>query len=401
MSRANREVLTELNVLHANALRRMPWIQAGVVLALVFVVYIPARTWPVAAWAVLSLAVEFGRAGYAQFVLRGAERVDPTRVHRRFVALAALSGAVMGAGAALILPRLPVLDQALIGIFVFAMPAGGVAVSQSSRYIVAAYSVTILLPPAAVWILLHPGQFLSVGLGTVIYWILMILVAADGERLLLRSVLIRHQRDRLVQDLEAKNAEVQQAVARAEAAALARARVLAAASHDLRQPLHALSVYGAVLTAQPAPEVLGEVGTHIVDIVRSLGSVLNGLLDLSRFSSGYYVPERTACALDRIVAAVCVESAASARAKQLVLVQDCQPVLVQSDAVALTRIARNLIDNAIKYTDHGSVRVATGARVIDGRERAFLAVADTGRGIAPEEPGADLRGVLPAGQSGA
>ena len=381
----DREVLTELNALHARALQRMPWVQAVVMLALGFVVWSPALARVFIVWTALTLAIEGIRARYASYVQQHGEALDPRRAHRRFIALAALAGLFMSSGVALVLPQVPILDQALLGIFVFAIPAAGVAVSQSSRYIVAAYTFTMVAPASLVWIRIHPTQLVTVGVGAFIFWILMILVAADGDRLLLRSVLIRHERDRLVQDLELKNAEVQVAVAKAEAAASARARVLAAASHDLRQPLHALSVYSAVLAANPEPAVLSEVGSHIVEMVRSLGSVLNGLLDLSRLSSGYYTPELQTVALDQVLAPVCSEFVAAAASKGLELQVDLQPALVRSDPVAVGRIARNLIDNAIKYTAHGSIRVSTRVQHGDGPPRALLDVTDTGKGIGASE----------------
>ena len=71
----------------------------------------------------------------------------------------------------------------------------------------------------------------------ILYTGVLVLVAADNESLVLRSIMIRHERDRVVKDLEQRNADVRDAMARAEQSAQARARVLAAASHDLRQPL--------------------------------------------------------------------------------------------------------------------------------------------------------------------
>ena len=382
---SEREVLTELNGLHARALQRMPIILAAAMISMGLFMFTPALAWPFTLWAVLVVAVETVRALYATAVLRRSEARDPRAVHHSMVALAGLAGATVGIGAAYFIPELSLLAQAQLGIFLFVMPAAGVTVSQSSRYIVAAYSSTLLLPATLVWMRIHPSLFWSVAIASPIFCLLMILLAADGDKLLRRSVLIRHERDRLVQDLERKNAEVQVAVAKAEAAALARARVLAAASHDLRQPLHALSVYSAVLTAQPEPAVLAEVGGHIVEMVRSLGSVLNGLLDLSRLSSGYYVPERQPVALELVLAPVCSEFVAAARAKGLELQLDLQPAAVQSDPVALTRIARNLIDNAIKYTEHGTVGVTTRIESAADGQLALLSVTDTGKGIAVED----------------
>jgi signal transduction histidine kinase len=153
-------------------------------------------------------------------------------------------------------------------------------VSQSSRNILAAYAMCMLLPSAATWGVVYPTQAIGVGALTILYCMVIILVAADGEKLLLRSVTIRHQRDQLVRDLEQRNSDVRVAMGEAEQSAKARARVLAAASHDLRQPLHALSVYSAVLASKPAPDLLNEVSVNIDQIVRALGNLLNGLLDL-------------------------------------------------------------------------------------------------------------------------
>ena len=383
--RAEREVLTELNALHAQALQRLPVIMAVVMTSIRLLVFKRQLAWPFTVWAVLVVGVEGVRALYATAVLRRPDAPDPRHVHQRMVVMAGLAGATVGLGAAWFIPSLSLLGQAQLCIILFVIPTAGVTVSQSSPYIVAAYTVTLLLPATLTWIHVHPSLFWSTAIGPPVFSLLMIMLAADGDRLLRRSVLIRHERDRLVQDLEQKNAEVQVAVAKAEAAALARARVLAAASHDLRQPLHALSVYSAVLTAQPEPEVLAEVGGHIVDMVRSLGSVLNGLLDLSRLSSGHYVPECQPLALERILAPVCAEFLAVARAKGLELDIDLQPATVRSDPVAMTRIARNLLDNAIKYTERGHVRVTTRTAAGTDGPVALLVVTDTGRGINIED----------------
>jgi two-component system, sensor histidine kinase len=380
-----RELLIELIALHAGALLRMPWVQTVLVAGVGLFIYAYIKLWVFLGWAALTIGVEALRAGYAVSVLRRGYAIDPKRVHAAFVGLAAISGASVGFGSILFLPRLPILHQALFGAILFAIPSAGVAVSQSSRYILAAYALTMLLPACAIWGVLHPSQAVGLGILTILYCAVVILVAADGEKLLLRSVIIRHQRDRLVRDLEQRNADVQLARAKAEQSAQARARVLAAASHDLRQPLHALSVYSAVLAANPAPEVLGEVSQNVDQIVRSLGNLLNGLLDLSRLSGGHYVPEHQNLALEILIGDVCTEFLQTAAHKGLSLKQELSPVRVLGDAVAIGRIARNLIDNAIKYTDQGEIRVSVSYEDFDRVPSAVLSVIDTGRGIPVSE----------------
>ena len=391
-SAPDREVLIELLGLHAQAMRRMPWVQTWIVVGLGLFIFVHVNHWLFLGWGLLTIGIELGRSRFAAGVLRRDLSVDPYRTHRQFVALAAVAGAGIAIGAVLFLPKIPIWDQALFGATLLAIPSAGVAVSQSSRYIVAAYSTAILGPGGAVWCLLYPSQALGGAALIALMLTVLILVAADGEKLLRRSVNIRHERDRLVLDLEQRNAdvriamtEVQSAMAQAEQSAQARARVLAAASHDLRQPLHALSVYSAVLASKPAPELLNEVSGNIDQIVRSLGNLLNGLLDLSRLSSGYYVPEHEAVDLATVVAGVCAEFQHAAAQKSLTLLQDLQPTRVLGDPVAIGRIARNLLDNAIKYTDQGTLRVTLHTEQSSAEPKAVLTVADTGKGIPASE----------------
>ena len=377
----DREILIELLGLHARALLRMPWVEAVLVgaMALFMYPYIPADLY--LSWGVLTIGVEAGRAWYARGVLRRASTIDPRRTHQIFMLLAIAAGGAVGLGAILFMQRLPLLDQALLGCILFAMPAAGVVVSQSSRYIVGAYAFSMLIPGSATWMTLHPTQAIALGGLTALYCVVIILAAADCDRLLLRSVMIRNERDRLVRDLEQRNAQVRTAMRAAEQSAQARARVLAAASHDLRQPLHALSVYTAVLAANPAPEALREVATNIDQIVRSLGSLLHGLLDLSRLSAGHYTLERRIVALDKVIGAVCAEFQRGAAAQGLELRVNIEAAQTLGDPLAIARVARNLLDNALKYTEHGSVTVTVKLDTTVPERPAVLTVEDTGKGI--------------------
>jgi signal transduction histidine kinase/ActR/RegA family two-component response regulator len=373
----SREILLELVTLHARVLQRMPVVQLLLIAVLAMTLAGQVSPALFLGWAGLTLTIEIGRAVYATRLLRPEAVFDPSREHRRMVAIALLAGAGDGMSGVLFLPVLSLENQALLGIVLFAIPAAGVAVSMSSRYIAGAFSVSVIAPACVTWGLIHASQLVTaVGSGA-IYCSLLIIVAIESERLLLRSVMIRHERDRVVRDLERRNADVREAVERAEQAAHSRTRVLASASHDLRQPLHALSVYSAILAADPSPQTLREVGQNIDQIVRSLGQLLHGLLDLSRLAVSHYVAEREPFPMDQLLADVCAEHASAAQAKGLVLHHALSPLVIRGDAMAVARIARNLIDNAIKYTDEGAVRVELRR---DAGE-ALLSVKDTGRGI--------------------
>jgi two-component system, sensor histidine kinase len=377
------EASLELVKLHANMLKRMPAIQAFLILSFWLLISSSISGKQFLAWGVLSFSVECIRAYYGARALRITSGSLASAEHRRFTLLATLAGAAISISAILFLPVITVDQRAAVGFLLTGIPAAGVAVSQASRYIIGGYSLGILVPSSLAWGQVYPDQAYGIFGLAVVYSIVLMAVAADNEKMVFRSIAIRHERDRVVLELEKSNAEVREAMAKAEQAAQARARVLAAASHDLRQPLQALSVYSAILAANPTPQTLTEVGHDIDQIVRSLGSLLGGLLDLSRLSTDHYVPEKQVCSFEKIVNGVCNELQAMASDKGLNLIRDLMPVTLRTDSVALGRIARNLIENAIKYTDVGEITIQT--RTTNGQ--AILTISDTGKGIAQSEHG--------------
>ena len=375
------ELRREFVELHARVTLRIPLAQALLVGGSAFVLLPQVPLAEFALWALAVLCMEGARAAHAWHVLRRLSRLDLRKALRQQAALAFLAGAEAGVMLPLFKPDLSALNQTFLTFILVALPAIGVAVSISSRLIAGTYAAAILVPTSTAWAVLHPEHLLASTVMTVAYMLALLFAANENEKLLTRSVAIRRERDEMVRHLERSNEEVKAAVTRAEAAALARTRVLAAASHDLRQPLHALSVYSAILAASPTPATLDEVATHIDQLVRSLGALLHGLLDLSQLSSGHYVPVRQRFALDALIASVCAEFEAAAAAKGLYFTRELRPVTLESDPTAVLRIARNLIDNAIKYTERGGLRV----RLRHDGLCAILVVEDSGRGIAPAE----------------
>ncbi|MHB1950716.1 MAG: ATP-binding response regulator [Acidiferrobacteraceae bacterium] len=376
-----RELVNELLTLHARILLRMPAFQVLLIGAMGWIALPDISGSLFAIWATFALAAEVLRSGTAHWALRRLPVSAPQRMYRGFVALDALSGLSIGSAAVLFLPHAPLLSQMLIEIVLFAVAAAGTAVAVSSAFMLAAYSSMVLVGASGTWVFLHPSLTSLVIVLTLAYWIFLVAVARDSERLLLRSIRIRHERDQALQSLERSDAELRAAHERIERAMQARNRVMAAASHDLRQPLQTLSIYSAVLSAHPQPQTMSVVGKNIENIVRDLGEILDELLDLSSLASGSYRIQQTVFALDEVIAGVCTELALTAGRKGLALTTHLAPVQMQGDSRAASRIARNLIDNAIKYTASGCVRVS-----VDMNEgHAILAVEDTGRGIPGSE----------------
>ena len=167
----------------------------------------------------------------------------------------------------------------------------------------------------------------------------------------------------------------------AERANFAKSRFFAAASHDLRQPLHALSLFVAALktrSQQPETQTLID---NIEASTAAMELLFNSLLDISRLDAGTIEAHPEHFSLRQLLGEIDKQFSALAAEKQLRLrFRPCDATLY-SDPLLIERILANLIANAIRYTDDGGILVACRRR---GR-MVRLSVIDTGRGIPPDQ----------------
>jgi signal transduction histidine kinase/ActR/RegA family two-component response regulator len=167
----------------------------------------------------------------------------------------------------------------------------------------------------------------------------------------------------------------------AESANLAKSRFLAAASHDLRQPVHALSLFVGALRGVAIPPAARPLIDQIEASITALDSLFGALLNISRLDAGVVAAERRPFAIQSALDSVCREYAHEARAKGIQLEwMDCAAI-VDSDPVLVERILRNLVSNAVRYTERGRILVGCRQR----RHAIALQVWDTGVGIPSDE----------------
>ena len=181
--------------------------------------------------------------------------------------------------------------------------------------------------------------------------------------------------------LEAQ-AQLKRARESADSANLAKSRFLATASHDLRQPLQTLALLNGAMRHAVSDPSLTDVLQQQEQAIDAMARLLNALLDISKLESGAIKPEVTDFTVAAIFAEMRAEFAQLAAQKGLELkVESCEDA-VQSDASLVSQVLRNLISNAIKYTQQGWVLL----RCLHGQAGIRLEVLDTGIGI----PQADL-----------
>jgi len=178
--------------------------------------------------------------------------------------------------------------------------------------------------------------------------------------------------------LERKIAERTEQLA---AANRAKTRFLAAASHDLRQPVHALGLYVAQLHDTASPEERERLHGKIEASTAGVSELLEALLDISKLDAGTVTPQPGEFAVQAVLNRLESSFSIAAQAKGLRLQVRPSPVRVATDPVLLERILINLTANAVRYTTAGGVLV--GCRKRAGKVR--IEVWDTGIGIATDE----------------
>ncbi|WP_246174018.1 ATP-binding response regulator [Paraburkholderia hayleyella] len=167
----------------------------------------------------------------------------------------------------------------------------------------------------------------------------------------------------------------------AERSDLEKSRFLAAASHDLRQPVHAMSLFLGLLALEKLSSRSRYLVENITRATSAMGHLFDALLNISRLDAGVINPRIEAFALDGLLDQIRSEYTPQAQQKGLSLHVRPSHAVVRSDPMLLDRILRNLVSNAIVHTVRG--RVLLGCRIRG--ERLEIQVWDTGPGIPARE----------------
>ncbi len=199
-------------------------------------------------------------------------------------------------------------------------------------------------------------------------WLDVHVSAMGGNRI---AAVFRDVTDRHKAEVELRAAKIA-----AERADSAKSRFLAATSHDLRQPLSALSLYVGALASKRTP-VDDEIVENMKICVVSLSEMLDNLLDLSRLDAGVVKPDVNDFRLDDLLVKIMSSQAPGANLKGLALRLASCGLVVRTDPVLLQCIIENFVSNAVRYTRRGGILI--GCRRAQGRH--WVEVWDTGIGI--------------------
>lgn len=373
---AVREVQLDLLLQKTGAIRLLSPIPFATPLALLF--YVRWASGAALAWAGLfalaSIACYLRRRRLeARRPIRGA---DVAPVLRGRTADILLLGSLWGLAPWMLAPHGELAYLLLTAIFVVAAIALGAMIVATHRQTVAAFSV-----PAGLGLITACAFF-----GGLVGWVLaactalFLAMALDWiyqqADLLEQSLAVRFEKEDLARRLE-------QQVALVENANREKTRFLAAASHDLRQPLHAISLFASALERAPLAAPEAQTLAHLSQSVQALGQSMDAMLDVSRLDAGAVQPVITATSVHALFTSVQNTFAGRAEEKGLQLrLRAPGDLVAATDALLLERLLANLVDNAIKYTHAGGVLVAARTGAVAGRPGCLrFDVVDTGIGI--------------------
>ncbi len=207
------------------------------------------------------------------------------------------------------------------------------------------------------------------------------LLARNYRQALQRVIDLKIHADELLVQLRAEKLAAEEARRAAEVANRAKTQFFSAASHDLRQPLHAMGLFAEALRSKAQNDEVAHLVNSINASVDALESLFSELLDITRIDTGGVSVNPQSFEFDDILRKLRLHFEPTAFEKGLALRLRGGKHVVHADPLLVERVLRNLVSNAIRYTVDGTVLVAARRR----GEHIVLQVWDTGLGIAADE----------------
>lgn len=302
---------------------------------------------------------------------------------RRWFSRVVWSSMAAGSAHALFLAVFPYLSdthRSLLTLLYLSLATAAVSSSAGHPRLFMTYTLPFVVPLALAWVFV-PGQAYGMATGIGVGLLVLLFAYSMGHgyigtawKLFDESCRIRFREREL-------NQRLNNALDDARHAVQAKTRFLAAASHDLRQPLHVISLVTSTLKLRQLDTQSAEMVALLDRVSGSLNTQLNSLLDMSKLDAGLIQPQNQHIQVAAFLRQCFDTMAPSAHAKGLdpLLRIDTQ-ASIYTDPALLQRMVNNVCQNAVKYTQQG--RVVLAAR--DHGKRVVISVSDTGCGIPTE-----------------
>ncbi len=355
----------------AGNVQRVPLAIAFLVFVIASLCYTADNKWLILLWAIVVISMQYVRYLVLPALVSNKQLSSSTRLFQATM-LSLINGLIF-ASAIFFFGDLDDVSKSVFTIVFLGLAQASVTTAVGYRPIIIVFVGPFLVALVSAWLFtsFEISRWIPPAMSILIclYAVILLSMAGDIYDSFLRAHQIQFQlRDALESEKEANSAKT---------------RFLAAASHDLRQPLHTLSLYSAALMQRPLDNKSAEIATSMNEALTDMSRELDSLLDMSKLDAGIVQLDNDnfecADSVRRIVnsySTICHE-------KGITLACDfqIQPTMY-SDRILFERVVRNLMDNAVKYTESGRITATIAAHE---KDRFQLILEDTGIGISASD----------------
>ncbi|PHS25407.1 MAG: hypothetical protein COA83_05650 [Methylophaga sp.] len=362
----------------AKILYKQSLILFGTILLLIFIVMFFFRGHQhynlLIIWAFVVFILTMARVVLVKAFHRQLSIDNPRRWLNAFAGSAFLSGVTWGVMLVNVLQPSLNSEILVISFILTGMVAGSLVPLSCYIPAFAAFAIPTLVP-FSLYLLAQPDQATNLsGMLVILYLVALMGFAVMVNRNIIDSIQLRFANVDLLNDLQ-----IQKELA--EKANIDKSRFLAATSHDLRQPLHALDLYLGALQLQLEKPSDTELLDKASASSQALSELLNALMDISKLDSGAVQINAKIFSLTQLLSTICSEYEQQAKEKSITIEVQLDEVTVNTDPVLLGRMLRNLIVNAVTHNKNCMLKVSTSL----DNGNVQIDIKDSGQGIAVAE----------------
>lgn len=261
-------------------------------------------------------------------------------------------------------------ESVFLNIIVFGLTAGSTGIGSYWFAYFLIYNFSVFSIYIAAYLIGLPDPYYLLAISLCLFLIFMIQIAIVFHRGNVQNIWLSIRNEKLAQNLEKKKDQ-------AEDFAESRTRFLASASHDLRQPLQALSFFLSALEPNLNNNKSKEIFAKVESCTSGVNELLDSILDISKLDADTLTFDKQPCDIDDILQHLDQQFSHAAEQKGLQFICQSENIYVHCDAVLVQRVLSNLISNAINNTAQGQIGISLSEN--DGK--LLIHVSDTGTGI--------------------
>jgi signal transduction histidine kinase len=326
-------------------------------------------------WALILHSTQLVRfLGTRRYLASAPEQRDVLHAGTWFCNLLFINGVAWGLAPWLFFPHGNLPMTTLLMVVLLGMSSGAIASLAPYRRAIFSFTVPILLGLATALLWQRDVTLAFLAFCTLAYMWVTLRFGLQQHNLLTESMRTRYEKEDLAQRLAEQ-------VRLVERASLEKTRFFASASHDLRQPLHSLGLFGAALLSRLKTTPDEPIARNLMHCVDALETSFSSMLDVSKLDAGVVQPNPAPMSVADMFRNLDTSFARQAEAQGLALRFKPGQKWLHCDAPLLERLVGNLIHNALKFTENGGVVVLARSRA-DG---VSVEIWDTGPGIAAPE----------------